>query len=45
MLMNKMMLLRATALLLASQQSIIELDNDDKAFIAEALGGHTLKGA
>lgn len=41
----KIKLLRATALLLAAQQSIIELDADDKDFIADALGGHALKGA
>ena len=42
---NKMKLLKAVALLMAAQQNIIDLNNDDKVFIADALGDHALKEA
>lgn len=36
-------LVKACCLLLAAQQSVIDLSESDKAFIAMALDGHALK--
>ncbi|MFZ3147783.1 MAG: hypothetical protein WA137_01935 [Methanothrix sp.] len=43
MSVTKMDLLKALALMMAAQQNIIEMDADDKEFIAGVLGGHALK--
>jgi len=43
-MLDKMGLLRAVALLMAAQQGVIDLTDDDKALIGKALGDHALKG-
>jgi len=40
---SKIALIKAAVLLLASQQSVIDLTTDDKQFIAKSLDGHALK--
>lgn len=40
---TKMDLLEAIVLLLASEQDIIELSDEDRQSISRALGGHALK--
>ena len=45
MIATKMELLEAVALLLAAQQGLIDLTDDDKVLIGKALGNHTLKEA
>ncbi len=42
-MLNKMELVRAVALLMAAQQGVIDLTDDDKALIGKALGNHALK--
>ena len=42
-MLDKMGLLRAVALLMAAQQGVIDLTDDDKAPICKALGNHALK--
>jgi len=43
MIPDKIKLLEAVALLLAAQQGIIDLTEDDKVLIGKALGNHALK--
>jgi len=43
MIPDKIKLLEAVALLLAAQQGIIDLTEDDKILICNALGNHALK--
>jgi hypothetical protein len=45
MIPDKIKLLEAVALLLAAQQGIIDLTEDDKVLIGKALGNHALKEA
>lgn len=42
-MLDKMGLLRAVALLMAAQQGVIDLTDDDKALICKALGNHAPK--
>ena len=42
-MLNKMELVRAVALLMAAQQGVIDLTDDDKALICKALGNHAPK--
>lgn len=42
-MLDKMELMRAVALLMAAQQSVIELTDADKALICKALGNHDPK--
>jgi hypothetical protein len=43
MVLDKIRLLEAIALLMASDQGVIDLTTEDKALISTALGGHELK--
>ncbi len=42
-MLDKMGLLRAVALLMAAQQGVIDLTDDDKTLICKALGNHAPK--
>jgi hypothetical protein len=42
-MLDKMGLLRAVALLMAAQQGVIDLTDEDKALICKALGNHAPK--